>query len=206
MLHWLLSWFTPDKIIAIATIVYAGVTVVMFFEIRSQAKAARDQAEISRNAADAATRSADALINAERAWVHVQLVGPGRSLTTYTLRTVNYGRTPAEIESYSVGHRCLDTEAAELPEFPGYMVLKNEVHKLLVKDSHDDLYTFDVSQEFAGDRWKEICEGRKTGVLDFLVTYYDVLDRRTQHHTRAVFSCTGPSGTLSRLHQYNKYT
>jgi hypothetical protein len=54
------DWFTPDKVIAIATIVYAAVTVVMFFAIRSQAKAARD-------AAKTAKKSVDALIMSLRA-------------------------------------------------------------------------------------------------------------------------------------------
>ena len=34
------GWITPDKLVALATIVYALVTVVMFCVIRSQAKAA----------------------------------------------------------------------------------------------------------------------------------------------------------------------
>src|SRR5438552_7085271 len=44
-------WFTTDRIIAIATAVYAGVTVIMFYFIRSQAMASHRQANIAEIAA-----------------------------------------------------------------------------------------------------------------------------------------------------------
>lgn len=73
-------WFTPDKIIAFATIVYAGVTVVMFFAIRSQARAAHRQADISDTAAKAAQKSADSLVNIERPWILVRMEPTGPHL------------------------------------------------------------------------------------------------------------------------------
>jgi hypothetical protein len=62
----ILAWFTPEKVIAIATIIYALVTIVMSLSIRRQASVA----EI---ASKAAKQSADALINTERAWVMAEL-------------------------------------------------------------------------------------------------------------------------------------
>jgi hypothetical protein len=59
MLQLMWAWLTPDKIIAIATVVYAGVTIVMFRAISSQAKAAHRQADIADRAAKAAQDSAD---------------------------------------------------------------------------------------------------------------------------------------------------
>jgi hypothetical protein len=42
---WLASLFTSDRIIALATAVYAGVTIVMFRSIRSGTRAAHLQAQ-----------------------------------------------------------------------------------------------------------------------------------------------------------------
>ena len=42
------QWLSPDKIVAIATAVYAVVTLVMFLEIRRQTRATRRQAEIAK--------------------------------------------------------------------------------------------------------------------------------------------------------------
>ena len=50
----------PNWIIAFATIIYAGVTIVMYKQIKSQVKATRRQAEIAEKAANAAMQSAEA--------------------------------------------------------------------------------------------------------------------------------------------------
>jgi len=58
---WLIAfvaWFTPDRIIAVATAVYAIVTLVMFRSINSQSKAAHRQADIAERAAKAAEKAA----------------------------------------------------------------------------------------------------------------------------------------------------
>jgi hypothetical protein len=73
-------WFTPDKVIALATIVYAFVTTVMFFAIRSQARAAHRQADIADTAAKAAQKSADSLVNVERPWILVRMEPTGPHL------------------------------------------------------------------------------------------------------------------------------
>jgi hypothetical protein len=77
--------FTSNRIIAIATAVYAVVTVVMFRAIRSQAEAANRQADIAERAARAAEKSAEvaskaleANISKERARlkINVQPINP----------------------------------------------------------------------------------------------------------------------------------
>jgi len=108
-------WFTPDKIVAIATVVYAVVTVVMFREIRRQTEATRGQAEIAETAANAAKQSADAFVNSERPWVlldwersAVKIERPYLvaiedrldALASNCLFSMkNFGRTPAKVLS-----------------------------------------------------------------------------------------------------------
>lgn len=73
MTHVIWGWLTPDKVIAISTMIYAFVTIVMFFSIRSQAKASHRQADVAYTAAKAAKQSADALIATERPWILVTI-------------------------------------------------------------------------------------------------------------------------------------
>ena len=68
-------WFTPDKIIAMATFVYAVTTIVTFLAIRRQARA---------------------FMNAERAHVDVDLISVGE--TAWDLRVLNNGRSPAYLK------------------------------------------------------------------------------------------------------------
>ncbi|MGO8731485.1 MAG: hypothetical protein ACLQVM_01685 [Terriglobia bacterium] len=123
-------WFTPDKVIAFATIVYAGVTVVMFFAIRSQARAAHRQADIARDAANAAKQSADALVNSERAWIFgtvEDFPGDGKISPTDKLEGVrvvcnlmNYGKTPGciiEIGVNSDQPQDLEDTKARQPDY-----------------------------------------------------------------------------------------
>ena len=41
------AWFTPDKVIAVATFVYALVAIVIFFAICCQAKAAQQSFDLA---------------------------------------------------------------------------------------------------------------------------------------------------------------
>jgi hypothetical protein len=111
------SWFTPDRLVAIATIVYAWVAIMMFFSIRSQARAAHRQANIAdlaakaaEKAAVAATRSAEvadkALRVAEKAVLSVVFQKKDFTLTSVpvaSFRVINTGHTRAFVKEYIVG-------------------------------------------------------------------------------------------------------
>jgi len=109
--------FTSDRIIALATVLYAGVTIVMFFSIRSQAKAIHRQVDIAARAAGAAEKSADTLVSTERAWVFGNIepfpgdgtIVPDSDELSHLLKVVrvnytltNYGHTPACITAIGV--------------------------------------------------------------------------------------------------------
>jgi hypothetical protein len=95
------TWFTPDKIIALATVIYALVTIVMFIEIRAQTKASSHQSKIAEIVAKAAQQSADALMMTEQAWIVVTVdsifPAPESQEITVIVRIKNYGRTPAKV-------------------------------------------------------------------------------------------------------------
>ncbi len=110
------AWLTPQGVIAIATIVYAGVTVVMFFAIRSQARAAHRQADIAAVAAGAAKLGADAAregvelaISKERARLKIvvekagpqsQLPGGQAAFNGAVCSLMNYGLTTAFVSDF----------------------------------------------------------------------------------------------------------
>jgi hypothetical protein len=128
-------WFTPDKIEAIATVVYALVTIVMFLEIRSQSKAALDQAGIAKDAAIAAKRSADALVASKRAWVFGKVepfsgdgrITPQREDIPHELGVIkvvysldNYGSTPACITAFGIKASQFDSPEEAVIVRPDY--------------------------------------------------------------------------------------
>lgn len=135
-----LDWCTADRVIALATIVYALVTIVMFFAIRSQAKAAHRQADIARDAATAAEKSADALINSERAWIVVDDISPPPEVLmpqpspgplmvmTFGVRFKNCGRTIARPTDGRIRFHTVETTGG-LPPIPDYGA-KGDVHGL----------------------------------------------------------------------------
>lgn len=119
-------WFTSDRIIALATVVYAVVTIVMFFSIRSQAKATHRQADIARDAADAAKQSADALMSSERAWMigkpnmrKFERAPEPLELFMYVCNFKNIGRTPARIIQTGLALRKTKS-LKDIPPEPGY--------------------------------------------------------------------------------------
>ena len=134
------TWFTPDRVIAVATIIYAGVTMVMFFAIRSQARAAHRQADIAATAAEAAKRSADALINSERAWIVVDKTlpppdmlmpqpSPGPLMVmTFGFTFRNCGKTIARPRDGRIRFHTVETSKG-LPAIPDYGA-KSNVHEI----------------------------------------------------------------------------
>jgi hypothetical protein len=67
---------------------------------RDGAKAAKDGATAALNNANAAQLSARSAINAERAWVSVFIERTNQPNQGYSLKAVNYGRTPAHVVKY----------------------------------------------------------------------------------------------------------
>jgi hypothetical protein len=144
------DWYTPERVIALATIAYVLVTTIMLVAIRAQAKAAQT--------------SADSLKRLERPWILVRpiennsetpswiagtgwvkpgtiLVGPvGRPFATvipytddelksegfrvrlgYTIK--NYGRSPGHMTYHWANVAIVDAEGA-MPELPDYTAKK----------------------------------------------------------------------------------
>jgi hypothetical protein len=89
----LVGWFTSDRIIALATVGYLFVTVVMARLVHFQRKDHRSALKI-------ATQNVEALRSAERPWIEVGIEYPrinGIPLTTVLVTFTNFGKTPAKV-------------------------------------------------------------------------------------------------------------
>jgi hypothetical protein len=217
MLQLIWAWLTPDKVIAVATIIYALVTMVMFFAIRSQSRAAQRQADIADIAAQAAKESADALINSERAWVLVDIrwddrtmmklitaqtegTGAIRDCTNAQIKCVcvNHGKSPAWITVKQVGIAILETIPQE-PDFSHMSVGQYEPEPL-APSAESTRY------------WQPGCEGNKgTGkimIIYGIVQYKDIFSRLRETRFGYVLN---PAEELERIPgaayaAYNSYT
>jgi hypothetical protein len=104
----IVNWFTPDRIIAVATAVYALVTVVMFFAILSQARAAHLQADIMREQIQAMERSLALQEVALRQWISIenwrgQLVSQnGERKLVFSFDIVNPTKFPLTLDCITV--------------------------------------------------------------------------------------------------------
>jgi len=158
------------------------------------------QAVQTKVAAEAARLNAQAVINAERAWVVVELhpfsrrdedgqwIGEedGKRLTTediiagkhmaYSLRIRNMGRTPAQILSYQMSYSCLPEGVRDLPTESQRNVYETAEfnHFLADRDPIEILPPFDTGV-YMRDSWAEISELKKTGVFHGWVKYRHML-------------------------------
>ena len=126
---------SPENIPNIALVLVGVVGIIVAIRTLGDLHA---QTEIASKAASAALLNAQAVINAERAWIVVELHPlahrdedgqwideGGRRLTTedivagkhmaYSLRIKNMGRTPAQILRYQFGYTCLADGVKDLP-------------------------------------------------------------------------------------------
>jgi hypothetical protein len=163
--------------------------------------------------AEAAKLSADAFINADRAWLHAEVITdtPERKLvptsTQYPVAVTNYGRTVGEITGYRVSGGRLD-RIDELLSDRGQMIsLGNNGRRFLAPGRSENVFPFDIKQvfEYCG-LWEDIGRSRVTGVIVIEIRYCDVLDRKAQHLSRFVYSYDSDVIKLSLLPEYTEYT
>jgi hypothetical protein len=83
-----------------------------------QIKLAHEAAEAAQKSASAALLNAQAMISAERPWIVVVAHENGKGDFTFNAR--NYGRTPAEIVSFSSEITFVEDDVQNLPASPSY--------------------------------------------------------------------------------------
>ena len=215
---WLTSawgWYTPDKITALATIVYAAVTIVMFLAIHSQAKAAHRQADIADVAAKAAKQSADTLINVERPWILVRMepTGPhrvgkvwwtgtigqpdSRELTSIEAMT-GVHRKPERVEltiknygrspgwvTYSWADAKIVDSVKEFPVTPDYFARRGSIHINTCNDFLEPRRSRKSSIFSTPDDLKPVADGTRFLYVYGIVNYRDVW--KGEHYTRFCF-------------------
>lgn len=172
-----------------------------------QAVITRQAARAAAESARAARASADALINSERAWVHAELVRSKLVSDLWSFSISNYGRTPAEVLCVRAESYCLTSESLSQPDkFRTLTIPKNS---LLVSGSPDDSFSFDVKNDYIWKNdWmmaqKDKPESRFL-VIEFEVTYRDILDRDRSRHTRVVYRYDIVLSTFTLVPQYTSY-
>jgi hypothetical protein len=121
------DWFNPERVMALATVVYAVVTIVMFFSIRSQARTARRAAEYAQTMSDTASKQLAMVQRIERPWL-IATVGQLQEVAIEAIRqhmmsakcTIrNCGKTPAWITAWINVTKVIEI-GEELPPEPDY--------------------------------------------------------------------------------------
>jgi hypothetical protein len=217
-----------------ATWALVGVGIIAAFvaystlqDIKRQTTNLVNVSAAARASADAAMLNAQLMINAERAWIEVDLVAPTTQIDEdtgeeviaaagtandpdrYGLRIANHGRTVARIIRFRIWH----------DSFPGKFDPKTnrfqtcrEVprHLLLAAGNNSVLTDFDIGPLYSD--WETISKGEATAMLRIDVQYEDIIrgdaidTPRDPHNTTAIFRYDREHESLGRLAQYNSYT
>jgi len=182
----------------------ARIAVRALVQTRKFADAAQRSADASQSSADAAKLNADAIIKAERPWI---FIGVRTDASGFNFDATNYGRTPAEIVSWS-GTFTIEISHGDLRVPPTYtenMLL----HRRFVapEESWKAFYIFPMGL-YSQDRDLRMDINRGEKKLIFLgnIKYLDMIGQT--HETRFCFAyrpitddleVVGPEG-------YNQHT
>jgi hypothetical protein len=163
---------------------------------RDNATAARDGAEAANKNAEAASLNAQAVINAERAWIVINVTtttNPGE----YICRVLNYGRTPAALTAQQVGF-IFPTKEEEIPQVikANKYVVPAFADPIVVAPGGDrviDLWT--IGRELRGDKLQGAHIGKNLVIYFGMVLYRDILG--IEHITKFCYRMSPKEGTMS---------
>ncbi|HLW98692.1 MAG TPA: hypothetical protein VKR82_08610 [Candidatus Acidoferrales bacterium] len=177
----------------------------------------RQQTKNTKGAAEATLLNAKAIINAERAWIDGDLTrglpvsDPGWeeiSVSEYTLRIINYGRTPAYIQAWKIGTGCLERELDKFSRGNLERSARKEIHMFFPPEQHPkELARFNMAEYF--NDWIGVMSGTKTGVFEMTIEYFDIISgegkSRQLRETYFAYSYNTTEGRFRRLDWLNEY-
>jgi hypothetical protein len=172
----------------------------------------REQTSAIIKSAEAAKQSADAFVNADRAWLHAEVITgtPERKLvptaTEYPVAVTNYGRTVGEMIGYKVSARSMD-QIEQLLSNRGQMIsLGTSGRRFVAPGRTENAFSFDVKQifELCG-LWDAVVRVQITGTVLIEIFYCDVLDRKTGRSSRFLYSYDSDVLKLNPLPEYTEY-
>lgn len=159
------------------------------------------QTNIAQRSADAAFMSARAVINAERAWLDIDLIPvlPAES-GIYHLRASNHGKTPGFVTEWLLGRGYWDKDVGDIPVgFAGTVTPeKLPIYNIIPANTMSpiNIFRFDVANYPAGE------DGQ-------FVTYHGQLSYKDifkqEHRTEIVYRFHPASRFLEPLPKYTRY-
>jgi len=177
-----------------------------------QLDAMREQTAAISKSVETAKQSADAFINAERAWLHAEILNdaPERKMvpasTQYPVAVTNYGRTVGEITGYRFSADTTDGIERLLSDRGEMISLGTSGRRFVAPKDTVSIPSLDVKQilEYRG-LWDEVVRERIIGAILIEIFYCDVLDRNTQRSSRFVCSYDAIAYRLNVLSEYTEY-
>lgn len=199
----------------IALVIVAGIAAKIAWDTLDDIK---QQTVNAKTAADAALLNAQAIINAERAWIDMELLPvnpPQGSSDDFVakreckLQIINRGRTPAYVLSWTIGVGCPGVKS--IHEFHLGLLTKIDsggVHRFLEPGRVvNELKVFDLSHYF-GTEWKDVLKGKKMGFFEVTISYADIVSSEDisipSRDTYAAYFCRSDA-SLTNLNWLTKF-
>jgi hypothetical protein len=140
------------------------------------------QSKDTGKAATAALKNAQAIVNAERAWIDIEMlpVNPppdGLAKREYNLQVFNRGKTPGYIVDWVIGVGCqeLDFPLHNFTEGMLTQIGSEGVRRFIPPNQPiNELATFDLVAYFGTD-WKDVIGAKKRGFVEISVHYSDIV-------------------------------
>jgi hypothetical protein len=190
--------FAPENVPSIALVLVgiAGI-ITAIYTLRT----IRQQTRSTEKSAKAALLNAQAVINAERAWLDIDLlpVRPGES-GLYCFRVWNHGKTPGFVTGRLLGRGYWDEDVSEIPPGSTGTVTpeKLPLYNIIAPNTAApiNILTFDVV------KWPQGEEGQFVTYHGQLM-YKDIF--KQEHRTEIVYRLHRSSLFLEHLPKYTRY-
>ena len=193
-----------------------------------QSYESRKSANAAESAAVAANKSAQAFVNAERAWIVVELYikyhrdergywsrEDGTRLNApeilaalnegYSLRVRKKGQTPAQILGYDLAYSCLPPGVKELPSTPHKYIVAEDCNAFLVDDEPIEICSSLIPSGYMLPDLSEINDFRKTAVFHGKVRYRHMFSAE-ECTTEYGYEWTVAKQWLTQVNRYSNYT
>jgi hypothetical protein len=171
--------------------------------MQDSAEAGKMAARASVKAADAALLNAQAVMKAERAHVDAEFVPFERGSAMHRFKISNFGKSRAQITSFSIAHTSLNKTLNEWPaRLPRGTPDRRRVNQILPPGGEwFSIMEFDIRNYLT----PEERSGERIGVFQGRVDYLDIYGME-EHYTEIVYRCTPDPSVLENVPPYNQYT
>lgn len=205
-------WFIASVLINVLLVLAAGGTLLVLWrqtnklgeQVKQMIKAGVQTDSLIREtgkSAEAALLNVRALVNAERAWIDVDVMKSTKGGWAITI--TNHGKTPGQVLNYKFSVQTLPSTKKLAKEDLNSPLLTWNVAIFLASGEHHVLDDLKLPALF--DSWDEVLQGKKFGIFQMIVNYKHIVSEEEVRESHAVFWFSPITGAPEKLPAFTAY-